>query len=673
VPIHYKNKQKLRSLVTENGSIILNEFGLNVKILFPLNYLKNVYNKKISYYSFIFYKKYPLLSPNSKNFNVKVMSIKLLDKNLNEIPVYNLTIPIEIYIKRSGKMLSLKKCVFFDDELINWNTTGCKTQEIGEYIVCSCNHLTDFSLGKYDPIKLFNDIFNLVKDSLIIDDFKVFLSLKISNAYMLYVFLAILIVYVIALRSAVKKDLRDENDMFVFQIEEEPKFCTNVEILKKLSNLKEMVDSYEEQMKVEALKFLQFELESCHTQKKEININNGQIIDPKITESGMFNDISLNLNNTSDQINGENIIKSKESFVSNSQIILGAKNIKKGFSQVFLNKTKTKKDSKLKEHINESNEVDNNKIYHIEKIAGNNFFREIELQKIESFDKTISIDNENVKDKEFADFEVQEKTECKNEPNYSKSFNMNALLSDLKNKIPNELIDHKNFINEFYNDENKELKKEIDRFFLIEKKNFNKSVKTSPTEYNKPENLDKRDSVETESTDIEKANSNVFNKNFTPNSNLNGDLNKISSISTNLYTGNNSRSNNEKNSEGNLREDYFENSNDESNSRKNTLIKLIEKTPEFVEKEVNKEENIKIRIKNYKVIRYVQILKHFFVNNYRLFCLIFYTEIPFSKTNFLTLMVSRLIATLGVVTMVSLRITPIVNNSSKVILYFCLI
>jgi hypothetical protein len=349
--------------------------------------------------------------------------------------------------------------------------------------------------------------------------------------------------------------------------------------------------------------------------------------------------------------------------------MLGAKNIKKGFLQVFLNKTKTKKDSILKEDTNESNEEDNNKIYHIEKIAGNSFPGEIELQKIESIDKTISIDHEKVKDNEFVDFEIQEKTDCKNEPNYSKSFNMNSLLKDLKIKIPNEINDHKNFINEFYNDENKELKKEIDRFFFIEKKNFIKSVKTSPTENNKSETLDKRDSIETESTDIEKANSHVFNKHFTANSNLNAEFNKISSLSTNLTTRNNTRSNNEKNSEGNLREDYFENSNDESNSRKNTLNKLIEKTSEFIEKEVNEEENIKIRIKNYKVIRYVQILKHFFVNNYRLFCLIFYTEIPFSKTNFLTLMVSRIIATLGVGTMVSLRITPIDNKSSKVILY----
>lgn len=646
---------------------------MNLIIRLPINYLKNVYNPNITSYSFIFYNKYPLLSPNSPNFNKKVISLKLLDKDFNEIPVFNLSTPIEIFIKRSEKMMHLKKCVFFDEEITNWNTTGCETQEIGEYIICSCNHLTDFSLGKYNPFSLFKDVFSVIEDALIVDDFKVFLKLKFSNAYMLYVFLGILVIYAFALRSAIKKDLRDENDLFVYQIEDEPKFCSNNEIIKKLALLKEMVDGHEEQRKVTALKFLQFKLESSLSEKREIIINNGQIFDERKNVTGGFdrNFIANSENQDKFEDNSRNNYRCKGvqgcSFNLNNEKINNDflnKNKKNGFMRRFLSKIIKQKESSLKEQTNDPNcdfEDNNNK-----KVNEENHQQAIELQNIHNIQQidNFKSKNGNRKENEFNDFDINEKDGSNNTEteNSNTDNSIKVSIDGLKVKISNEIVDYKNFLIYLYNEENQEVKKEIEKLFTIERKNSF----ISTLDNSKYDSEIKRNSIETQNTDIEKANSNAFKNDLTSstNSNLKSEVIKISFL-TSKTSANNTLCENDFSKNDNYFEDSFENS---SSFRKKSMNKLIEKAPFEAVKSlaINSEDEVQVRIKNYRIIRYLQILKHFFVNNYRIFCLIFYSNMPFSKTNFLTLIFSRIIATLGVGTMLSLRINSMKNMSSTV-------
>jgi len=594
-----------------------------------------------------------------------VLSIKLFDKNLNEIPVFNLTTPIEIFIKRSEKMMNLKKCIFFDEEITNWNTTGCETQEIGEYIICSCIHLTDFSLGKYNPISLFKDILSIVADAWIINDFKVFLQIKFSNAYMVYVFLVILIIYMFALRTAIKKDLRDENDLFVFQIEEEPQLCSNVDILKKLELLKEMVDRNEVEMKVTALKFLQFKIESSLSERREIIIDNGQILDNnKLNASVDLNRNSFSYNNSSNKSIKGSFVLDKDR--TNSW--LGVKNEKIGVIQKVIGKIIKNKEGALNEQTSDLNcESDD---FNPQKENKDNNHQEIELQNIQIADNPKENNDTSKKENGFFELELNQEDESKNESDKTNQFNIKVSIDGLNIRILDEYVDHKNFIMNLYNDENQELKQEIDKFFSIERK---KSIKSNKEAINiiKSDSEIKRDSIKTENTDLEKANSSAFKIDFNSfNSNLNNEDNKNSILSSKIPCKNTILDEKDfRNDELIINRECIEDSfNNSSSFRKNSKIMLIEKIPEELKSQViNPEDDVQVRIKNYKFIRYFLILKHFFNNNYRILCLIYYSNMPFSKTNFLTLIFSRIIVTLGVGTMLSLRFNPVTNKSIEVI------
>lgn len=643
----------------------MNEFGLDVKILFPLNYLKNEYNSNITSYSFIFYNKYPLSSPNSTNFNEKVMSIKLLDHNFEEIPILNITTPIEIFIKRSPKMMHFKKCVFFDEELTNWNMNGCVTQEIGEYIVCSCNHLTDFSLSKYNPVSLVKDIFKVINDAMIINDFTIFTKLNFKNSKMLYVFLILIFVYIYALKAAIKRDLRDENDPYVFQIDEEPKFCSKDEILKKIEFLKEMVDGHEEKRKVNALKILQFKLESSLSEKREIIIDNGKVIEKKENEDEDFKEQSDNNQKSNEPLKEDNFENYEDNIISNNENILQKKKFKLNFLKGLINKVFTKKEYELKKQASISLE-DNKEINFDDSNSKNIYPHEIELQTIEKYGNTYSNNSKsNPENNTIDSAEIEEKKNNQSiiDTYNNYSFCKKVFMDSSKLKVTNQINVNKNILLELYNAENKEIKQEIDKFFLIETKD---SIKTYRS-ITKQQSLDK--SLQEECVDIEKANQHTLKNNLiSPDINSNKQIQKVSSLSTN-FTGINTVNCKEENKTENLKEEHFDNNLDDSYFRNNSLNQSINKPFNCDLGEINEVESFQVRIRNYKIIRYAQILRHFFVNNYRLLCLIYYTDMPFSKTNFLTLIISRIILTIGVGTMLSLRIDIHSYNPTEVIYY----
>jgi len=646
-------------------SLSFDEYGLNLKIFFPISYLKKEYNKDFARYGIIFYNNYPLLSPNSTNFFKNIFSIKLFDNNLTEIEVKNLKVPIEIFIKKNEKINNLEKCVFYDDNSSNWNITGCQSENLGDYVLCKCNHLTDFSLAKYNPIAIAKDITNLIFNALIINKISVFQKIDFENAHMIYFFICIFIIYLIALISAVKKDRRDENDLYLYEIESDPKACSNEEILKSIKDMKTMLDEDENLRKANALKFLQFKIESSLTVKQEIYINeeckeNETQIDVKKKSSievkendRIDNQISFNNDNNSNSLNKKTTLKS---FLSKNEIERNSKvsliKGKSGFFSNFLNNVINNKKSMFSEEINDVNKLYESDNTQMVKDNSKLPKSEIEMQ---------IIPEANEENKGTSDDEEEEENKEENQ-NISKNENSSPLdikiLEDgLKIQVSDEIINHKEFILGLYNDDNAELKREITKFFSIEKKLINNSLIKKQTFISEQ----KRDFHNLKNDDIEKGPESSNDKK------INSFVNSIQEQDNNISV----RKRISKDNDEQLQIDNtlkYKTAEDNSftslDLRKNSNEKLFENKDENLID--TNEDSIHIRIKNYKLVRYAKILKHYFVNKYRIFSFIFYTDMPFSKASFLTIIFSRIIATLGVGTMINMSVNFGYDNISKV-------
>ncbi len=74
------NKEKLMRYLSSNNKyevVKIDDFDISMRIHIPFEYLKNEYNKNISSYGLILYNKYPLMSPNNRNFSEKVISLRM--------------------------------------------------------------------------------------------------------------------------------------------------------------------------------------------------------------------------------------------------------------------------------------------------------------------------------------------------------------------------------------------------------------------------------------------------------------------------------------------------------------------------------------------------------------------------------------------------------------------
>ena len=84
------------------------------------------------------------------------------DINGNEINISKLKYTIKLILKKNH--ISNNECVFYNKTLNNLDNRGCKSEIINNtLIVCSCDHLTDFSISQYNPVKIFKDILMLQK------------------------------------------------------------------------------------------------------------------------------------------------------------------------------------------------------------------------------------------------------------------------------------------------------------------------------------------------------------------------------------------------------------------------------------------------------------------------------------------------------------------------------
>ena len=202
----------------------LKDYNLSTKICVPYENIRQRY-PQVEYVSMIYYNYYPLLNKNSfikvnKEFNALI----LRDHNNTAVNIKKLTEPIVLILKKPYP--SFNECIFYDETEEEFNNTDCNSTEISvEYIKCSCYHLTDFSLSKYNPVELAKDIIRLFQQARFINSFKQFKYLNASNATVLYVISSIVLVYSVLLIFAIMHDRKEGDSQFVLIVEKEEKCC----------------------------------------------------------------------------------------------------------------------------------------------------------------------------------------------------------------------------------------------------------------------------------------------------------------------------------------------------------------------------------------------------------------------------------------------------------------
>ena len=190
----------------ENGQIS------NLKIILPS--LKSI-NDNIDWndYSFgliIYNKKYPFLNKNSTfETSTNFISINFYDKNKNPIRVSNIDNKnyIKIVKKKSIDDIHMGNCVYYDDSINNLNDKDIISYDLVDYIICSTNHLSDFTIASFSPSYLIEHNIpdqksserEKIKRSHWLKDRDILSNLNSHNAIIIYLNIAIILLCLILL------------------------------------------------------------------------------------------------------------------------------------------------------------------------------------------------------------------------------------------------------------------------------------------------------------------------------------------------------------------------------------------------------------------------------------------------------------------------------------------
>jgi hypothetical protein len=578
-----KKIKRLRYINQIYETIEINEFDFKLKIILPMKYLIEEYNKEITSYGIIFYNKYPLMPSNPKNFTEKVISLKVFDSNFNEIKVKNLNKPIQIYFTKPLHLIDLKECIFFDNEYKTFRNNGCISKDYGNILQCDCNHLTDFSLAKFHPEIVFEDIINLITDTLIIKDFGLFKKLNSDNAYLFWILGVIIIIYFICMRITYVKDMKDGDKIYLYEIEEEYTLFSTKIVVDNMNKMKKISDENCQKRKVNAMKFVQFKIEAMIEENK---ISNGEIKE--------------NNNELKEEIENNN----SNNKLNNSENPLEIINVKKNSRLCWLDKIKRKsdyknfkspKDNNDKEDIN----IDNKKLNKVKEIKRKTFIDSmIEMSFI----------NQNQEEKNST---INSSSNDDNE-----IINQNIKVDENNIMILDQTLKHEEFLISVFQNNDHEINSEIKKYFQFKESRL-------PSKSDKSNKLNKLDKEKNSSFsfDGEKDLNNEFLKNV-------DDKNII--VTNNIYSD-----------------------------------KSLDAGNEEVE-----EKTFEVSLKFYKFFKYFYTFWFIFKNQYRLICLFISHDSLFSKVNFLTICFSKMIATLGIGTMLSLSDVNNDNINSKVNIFF---
>ena len=208
-----ESKNKTSSYTTNNISELIekNQFP-NLKIILPS--LESINNQlswnECSFELIVFKDKYPFLNKNSTfDINPDFISINFIDKNHNIIKISNLKDDnlIKIIRKKPNNAFHMGNCVYYDENFKNLNDIGCNSFDLIDYIICTTNHLTDFTIASFSPSYLISRFDydkestrqEIIKNSHWIKNQNILSNLNSNNAIILYLNLAIFLLCIFLL------------------------------------------------------------------------------------------------------------------------------------------------------------------------------------------------------------------------------------------------------------------------------------------------------------------------------------------------------------------------------------------------------------------------------------------------------------------------------------------
>ena len=79
------------------------------------------------------------------------ISINFYDKDKNTIKVSNINNKnsIKIIKKKSDNDIHMGNCVYYDESAKNLNDKGMNSFDLVDYIICTTDHLSDFSIASF--------------------------------------------------------------------------------------------------------------------------------------------------------------------------------------------------------------------------------------------------------------------------------------------------------------------------------------------------------------------------------------------------------------------------------------------------------------------------------------------------------------------------------------------
>ena len=186
---------------------VMKQAKIKNKIIFPSSV-----QETFSSIGVIKYQRYPYLNPKAtENISDSFISIRLYDDSMKSVKINNTNETIKIIMHKGKKH---HQCVFYDENLQKLNNEGCLNNNLNDYVICSCTHLTDFSIANFKPTNfLYPDQAELGEfiDRRFIYTFEPFSILNAKNAISIYIYSFIFISYFFLLIYSIHQDLTKEN------------------------------------------------------------------------------------------------------------------------------------------------------------------------------------------------------------------------------------------------------------------------------------------------------------------------------------------------------------------------------------------------------------------------------------------------------------------------------
>jgi len=347
----------------ENLTISNNKTSINISL--PIDHLISKYSLQTAKLGVILYDKYPLLASNNQNYSNQVISVKLYDENDKPQKVENLTYPINIIFKRPDK--SYNVCLYFDEHNNTWNDKNCSSIELSDdYILCNCTHLTDFTISKFNPIYIFEDIKNILAETNWMTGFEEFKYLNADTAVVIYIYSAILVMYFIGLVFTFRFDLNPKRDNYYFNMTYKEKvkccekFCFSRKmIVEEVLAVKQKTDETMGRVSNSILDFEEVE-KFRRNLYKSFRINH-----KKIDSTESLNDLEVGVNN----LDNFNNLKTPLNISDNEEKV----NIEYNTDIKEVKIENNNKNSKNNSESDSENETCKNKIEEIEDTNTNNF------------------------------------------------------------------------------------------------------------------------------------------------------------------------------------------------------------------------------------------------------------------------------------------------------------